>query len=307
MRSLHRLALVAAVAAVTSGAGIFLGFIGTPQVEPVVEFSGVTLAAILISAFAIPRSGAKTGATMPPSFVFTFAVLLLFGRNAAMLVAAACAVTSALVHWRLAHPLLRIIANIATVLGTLAAALAYQALGGPVRPFDWPWHVAPIAATALAYCIVTSASADLLFPLLARRPIDRAWPTSLLGAVPTYVIEASIAVGLVEIFDHRAWQVFVAVAFPLVLLYRAYVEHLNHRADDSRRREVIGSLGEGMCVVDAKGRVILWNDALEQVVGCPRDRALGSPVLQAVPALANTELRRAIDEATASQSARKVV
>src|SRR5437867_3642257 len=133
MRSLHRLALVAAAAALTSGAGIVLGFIGTPQVAALVEFSGVTLAAILVSAFTIPQSGAKSGAVMPPSFVFTFAALLLFGRNAALLVAAACAVTSALVQWRLAHPLHRIIANVATVIGTLAAALAYQALGDPVR------------------------------------------------------------------------------------------------------------------------------------------------------------------------------
>src|SRR5436190_22286162 len=141
MRSLHRLALVAAAAALTSGAAIFFRFIGTPQAEPVVEFCGVTLAAILVSAFTIPQSGAKSGATMPPSFVFTFAALLLFGRNAALLVAAACAATSALVQWRLAHPLHRIIANIATVVGTLPAALVYQALGDPARPFDCPWHV----------------------------------------------------------------------------------------------------------------------------------------------------------------------
>src|SRR5438093_2046647 len=202
MRSLHRLTLVAAAAALTSGAGIFLRFIGTPQVETVVEFSCVTLAAILVSAFTIPHSGAKSGAMMPPSFVLTFAALLLFGRNTAMLVAAACAVTSALVQWRLAHPLHRIIANIATVVGTLAAALVYQALGDPVRSFDWPWRVAPIAATALAYCVVTSASADLLLPLLARRAIDRAWPKSLLNVVPSYVIGAGIAVGLVELLDH---------------------------------------------------------------------------------------------------------
>src|SRR5438132_3649080 len=144
MRSLHRLALVAAAAALTSGAAIFLRFIGTPQVEAFVEFSCVTLAAILVSAFTIPQSGAKSGATMPPSFVFTFAALLLFGRNAALLVAAACAATSALVQWRLAHPLHRIIANIATIVGTLAAALVYQLLAGPARFFDWPWRAAPI-------------------------------------------------------------------------------------------------------------------------------------------------------------------
>src|SRR5712664_3099673 len=109
MRSLHRLAFGAASTALISGAAILLGFVDASNVEAVVEFCAVTLAAMLVSAFAIPRSGAKAGAMMPPSFVFTFAVLLLFGLNAAILVAAAGAVTSGLVQWRLAHPLRRLI------------------------------------------------------------------------------------------------------------------------------------------------------------------------------------------------------
>src|SRR5437867_8115066 len=115
MRSLHRYAVVLAAAAIASSAGILLGFAGEPRSEVVVEFCVITLAAILVSAFAIPQSGAEDGAMMPPSFVFTFAALLLFGRNAATLVAAAAAVTSALVRWRLAHPLRRTIVNSAAL------------------------------------------------------------------------------------------------------------------------------------------------------------------------------------------------
>src|SRR5438874_1214489 len=123
-----------------------------------------------------------------------------------------------------------------TIVGTLAAALVYQTLVGPARSFDWPWRAAPIAATALAYCVVTSASADLLLPLLARRPIDRAWPQSLLGVVPSYVIGAGIAVGLVEMIDQRAWQGFAAVAFPLAAVDLAYCDHPNHPPAPSRPR-----------------------------------------------------------------------
>src|SRR5262249_46455414 len=55
------------------------------------------------------------------------------------------------------------------------------------------------------------------------------------------------------------------------------------------------------------GRVILWNDALEQIVGCPRSRALGSTLASAVPAVANSELNRAVDEALANRGARTLV
>jgi diguanylate cyclase (GGDEF)-like protein len=307
MRSLHRLALAAAATVLASGAAILVGFVTAPNAEAIGEFCGLTFAAVLVSAFAIPRSSASAGATMPPSFVFTFVVLLLFGGDSATLVAAACAVTSALVQWRHGHPLPRVIANVSTVIAMLVAALVYQTLGGPANHFDWPWHAAPIAAAVLAYGIVASATTDLMLPLLAEQPIDRTWPKSLLSAGPSYVIGAAIAVGLVETIDRRAWDVFAVAAFPLLLLYRAYYDHLSRTADDGRRLEVIESLGEGMCVVDTLGHVILWNEALEQILECPRDRALGSPMEHAVPGLANTDLRRALDDALADRRARTVV
>jgi diguanylate cyclase (GGDEF)-like protein len=307
MRSLHRLALAAAATVLASGAAILIGFVTAPNAEAIGEFCGLIFAAALVSAFAIPRSSANAGATMTPSFVFTFVVLLLFGGDAATLVAAACAVTSALVQWRHGHSLPRVIANVSTVIAMLVAALVYQTLGGPANHFDWPWHAAPIAAAVLAYGIVASATTDLMLPLLAEQPIDRTWPKSLLSAGPSYVIGAAIAVGLVETIDRRAWDVFAVVAFPLLLLYRAYHDHLRRSADDGRRLEVIESLGEGMCVLDTLGRVILWNDALEQILECPRDRALGAPVEAAVPALANTDLRRALDETSSDRRPRTVV
>ena len=108
MRWLHRCAVAVAVCAIASSAGILLGFVGEPQIEAAVEFCVITLAAILVSTFAIPQSAAEDEAAMPPSFVFMFAALLLFGRDAATLVAAAAAVASGLVRWRLAHPLRRL-------------------------------------------------------------------------------------------------------------------------------------------------------------------------------------------------------
>jgi diguanylate cyclase (GGDEF)-like protein/PAS domain S-box-containing protein len=306
MPSLHRLALAAAAAALTSGAGILFGFVGAPTAA--VAFSGVTLAAVLASAFAIPRSGAYAGATMRPSFVFTFLALLRFGGDAAILVAVACATTAALVQWRRADPLRHLVANVATVIATLAAAFLYQLTGGPAGAVDWPLRAVPIAAAVLAYWIVMSAITELALPLVAEQAIDRRWPGSLVGVGSAYVIGAAIAVGLAEMLNREAWSVFAVAAFPILLLYRAYDHHLNRSADDERRREVIESLGEGMCVLDSAGRVTLWNDALERITGCPRDQALGRSLEDVLPAPAPyTHVRRALAEAPAARRARTVV
>src|SRR5258706_1792015 len=209
MRWLHRCAVAVAACAIASSAGILLGFVGELQVEAAVEFCVITFAAILVSTFAIPQSAAEDEAAMPPSFVFMFAALLLFGRNAATLVAAAAAVASGLVRWRLAHPLRRILANTATVvIATFVAASAHQLLAGAMGPLDWPWRGVPIAAAVLVYCIATSASADLILPALAKRPVGRAWPKSPLRGGPSYVIGASLGGVLVEMVNHRAWEVF---------------------------------------------------------------------------------------------------
>ena len=44
----------------------------------------------------------------------------------------------------------------------------------------------------------------------------------------------------------------------------------------------------------AMALVTLWNDALERILDCPRERALGRSLVAAVPALGKTELPRAI-------------
>jgi diguanylate cyclase (GGDEF)-like protein/PAS domain S-box-containing protein len=307
MPSVHRLAIAAVATALASGVGILLGIVGAPNAGVAVEFCVVTAAAVLASAFAIPRSGANAGAAMPPSFVFTFAALLGFGSNAAILVAAACAATSALVQWHRGDPLHRVMASAATVIAMFVTALVYQILGGPTGSFDWPWHAAPIAVAVLAHCLVASVVTELMLPLLTEHAIDRTWPKSLLSTGPTYVIGAAIAVGLVETIHRQAWGALAAAAFPLLLLLRAYHHHLGRCAEDRRRREVIESLGEGMCVVDRLGRVTLWNDTLEHLAGCPRDQALGRSLEDVFPAAACTQLRRALADAPAGRRARTIV
>jgi diguanylate cyclase (GGDEF)-like protein/PAS domain S-box-containing protein len=282
---------------------VFLGFADWPQPHRTFEFAGLILAAILTSALAIQQSTAKDWATMPLSFVIDFTSLLLLGPNATMLVAGAGTVTQRLTDSQPSHPSRRMVVNAATIMAaTQAAGLAYQALGGTMGHFMWPWQGMPIAAAVVAYCVVKSASAQIIVPLLTRQPIDRSWPKSMLRGCPGYFIGASLAVGLVEVIDHQMWEVLPVAAVPLYFAYRAYCAHLTWLEEDHRRREVIESLDQGMSVVDSSGLITLWNDALERILVCPRAHALGRSLVGAVPVLSQTDLPRVIKDALANQN-----
>jgi diguanylate cyclase (GGDEF)-like protein/PAS domain S-box-containing protein len=286
------------------GAGMLLGVAGWPQPHRSLEFSGLILAAIL-SSVATQQSIPDDRATMRPSFVIDFTSLLLFGPHATMLVATAGTVTQGLADSQGSHPPRRMLLNAATVMvATQAAGLAHRALGGTMGHFVWPWQALPIAAAVVAYCVVKSASAEVIVPLVTRQPVNRSWPKSVVGEGPNYFIGASLAVGLVEVTDHRMWEVLPVAAVPVYFAYRAYCAYLNRFADEHRRREVIEFLDEGMSVVDSSGRVTLWNEALERIVGCSRERALGRSIVGAAPILAQTELPRAINDALTNRSPR---
>ena len=179
-----------------------------------------------------------------------------------------------------------------------------ETLGGTVGHFVWPWQGVPIAAAVIAYCLVRSASAEILLPLVTRQPINRSWLTSLLRGCPNYFIGASLAVGIVEVIDHRVWEVLPVAAVPLYFAYRAYRAHMTRLDEEHRRREVIESLDQGMSVLDTNGRITLWNDALERIMDCPRQRALGRSLTAAVPALGKTDLPRAISETLTTRTPR---
>ena len=75
--------------------------------------------------------------------------------------------------------------------------------------------------------------------------------------------------------DQGLLEVLPVAAVALYFVYRGYSASVNRLEEEYRRREVIESLGEGMSFVDSNGCVTLWNDALERMLGCPRERALG--------------------------------
>ena len=119
-----------------------------------------------------------------------------------------------------------------------------------------------------------------------------------------YLVGASLAAAIVAILERRVWQLLPVVAGSLYFAYRLYVDYVT-RLDEARHRlEVLGLLEQGMSVVDGDGRVTLWSDALESIVGCSRHRALHQTIADAVPALRGTEVPRAIAATLADRSPR---
>lgn len=296
---------VLAFASAAIGTGILLGLRGWPHPHATFEFSGLILAAILASVPAMRHTKTQDWAVMPSSFVIDFMSLLFLGPHATMLVAAAGTVTHGLTDSQHSHPVRRTLLDTATVLVAIqAAGFAYDTLGGTGRHFTWPGQAVPIAAAIAVYCFATSAIADIIVPLCTRQPVNRSWLTSILRGCPNYCIGASVAVGLVEAIDHRNWQVLLVAAVPLCFAYRAYYAHVNRLDRERRYRDLIESLDEGLSVVDSSGRITLWNDTLERILECPRERAVGRSLAGAVPVLDKTELPRAITDALSSRSPR---
>jgi PAS domain S-box-containing protein len=241
---------------------------------------------------------------MPPSFVINFSALLLFGPHVAMLVATAGALTPGFLGARRASALRpMLVETVFVIVATQSGGLAYRALGGLSGDLMGAWQGLPIAAAVVAYQVAQGALAAVLL-LVAKQPVDRTWPTRALRGCPMYLVGASVAVGLVEVIDHRMWKILPVAAGSLFFAYRMYVDYINRLEEGDHRREVIDFLDQGMSVVDADGRVTIWNDTLERILGCSRERALGQRLVHAVPVLGGTRLPQALKDTLADRTSR---
>ena len=287
-------------------AGALLDVAGLLQPVRPVEFCALILAGVLVSVFVARPASADDRAAMRPSFAIEFAVLLTFGPHAALLPAMA-GILARFVSQQGAPQYLRTLMDIATVAAaTEASGFIHQALGGTRGHFNWPLQAAPIAAAVLAYCAVKVFSAEIVRPLLAKEPINRAWQRVMLVDFPIYITGAAVAVGVVELIDHRMWPPALVAAVPLYFALRTYGDYMCRLDVEHRRGEVIASLEQGMCVVDDAGRVTLWSDTLEHITGASRGQAIGKSLVHAMPLVANTELPRALGETLKDRTARIV-
>src|SRR5262245_42763245 len=286
---------VAALAAVFIGAILLPRLAGWAEPDRMYGLSVLVLVAMTASCLRVQELATTDRAIMPPAFVIVFMTLMLFGPHVAAFVAAAAVLTPAFVFARSSHAQMAVDVVI-LVVATEWAGLVYQSTGGVPGEFDWPWAAVPIAAAVIGYHLVQGVLAEIVVPFVWRRPVNRSWPARALAGSPVYLLGAGVAAALVEVIARGLWDLALLVAGSLFLLYRIYADYVHRLEEEHRRREVIDYLEQGMSVLDRDGRVTLWNDALERMLHCSSERALGHPLTDALPPLARTDLPRAIKE-----------
>jgi diguanylate cyclase (GGDEF)-like protein/PAS domain S-box-containing protein len=286
-----------AFAAAALGAGLLVAAADWPQLARSLEVTSLLLLAILSSAFSAHWPAGPFGAAMRPPFVVAFIALLVHGPAFGVAVAAA----SALAHLLASRSpggfgresLSRAAIPVASI-GAAGGVLLI--LGEKTGSVAWPWQAMPLAAAILTYCLAAGIGTGLILPAVTGQAVDGSWHVRAAASVPPHVIGATIAVALAGLVNQQLWAVLPAAFVPLACCWQSYRAYLYRLEEEGRRREVLHLIDEGMCVVDRSGHVTLWSDALTRIAGCPRERALGRSIADAVPALAASALPRKVQE-----------
>jgi diguanylate cyclase (GGDEF)-like protein/PAS domain S-box-containing protein len=301
MKTLPRPARLYVIAMVAAGT-ILLGCFGElPSRDRWPIFGLLILASILSSTFKLRMPTTKDRSTMSVSFVIDFISLLLLGPHQTMLVAAVGAWCQSTLNVAYRNKGYRILFNVASLIVTVeTAGELYCRIGGTVERLIWPWNAVPLTAAVIAHFLVNTGSVAIAVALSTGQPVLRVWRQNFLWGGPNYFIGAAASALIAELVGHHLWAMLPLGAVPVYLTYRAYSHYVGRLTDEDRHRQVIESLSEGMAVIQRDGRVALWNDALERIIGIPRERVLGKPLLEAVPVLAATALPQVINAALAS-------
>ena len=292
-----------AVAAI--GTGALLGFAGWPEPGRTLEFCALILAGVVTASFAT-RSSTLDWTTMLPSFVVDFTTLLLLGPHATMLVVAAGAVARGLTDPGHALPARRTLMDAAAVLtATLAAGLVYSALGGTTEHFTWPEQALPIAGAVVAYCLVRAVLADVIVPLATRQPVNRSWLRRFLQGCQHYCIggqprdRTRRADRPPELAADAGGGSAAVFRLPRLLGARQRASKTSAAAGRSSSASIRACLSSTAAAGSRSGTTASNTSWAVLAQG-----ALGRPLVAAVPALAKTELPRAIGETLTTRSAR---
>jgi len=164
-RTLSRYPGIHVTTALAVTAPLLLGLAGYPPSARGFEIVGLLLASIAGAALDRRRSTAKVSAT---AFVVDFAALLLGGPVMATIVACfGVVLRNFAVSTRR-----RMLADVAVIVAsTQAAGFVHARLGGTVGHFE-PLQGIPIAAAAVAYCLVRYALLECVVPFVTRQPVN---------------------------------------------------------------------------------------------------------------------------------------
>jgi diguanylate cyclase (GGDEF)-like protein/PAS domain S-box-containing protein len=235
------------------------------------------------------------GLTSPLWFSVQFGALVILGYLPATVVAGIGAATP-----RLKADGVRasVAPTVTAMAAMLVSGLLFNRLARTSNISLWIWQACVVAATVAAYCAVTQGL-TIAWKSIASRSLDRAWRNVSIRDLRNCLIGASAAVLIVYALSHRQLESLPFIVLPLYLIFTSYRDTTERQQIAGQRQAVIESLDEGVCVVGFDGRISMWNSALERMLSCPRDQAIGRSVTEAVPILAGTAVADALSAAIA--------
>ena len=196
------------------------------------------------------------------------------------------------------------------MLATLAAGLLFKRFGGMPRTFElefeWVWQTLLVATTVAGYCavkaVLTCGSRSITL-----RSVDRSWMQTTFRDLRNCAIGASAAMLIVQALTHHLWGPLMFLVLPLPFVYGLVRDQVRQQRVADRQEAVIESIEEGACIIDVDGRVTMWNAALERMLNCPSEQALGRSLTHAVPLLADTTVANAVGASLALGSGPRVL
>ena len=227
-------------------------------------------------------------------FSAQFGALLVAGPVFATLVAAAGAATRAKLR---SGP--RALSTGGAAVAALTSGLLFEWLVAVPNTFEWVWQACVVMATVAAYCAVTTG---VTFVSRSSAPFDKSWMPPALREVRNCVMAASAVSLLVDGISNYQWGLLAFMLLPLYFVFRTVHDATLEDQLSEHRTAVIESINDGICVVDMRGRVTMWNASLERMLNCPRGQAIGRPLGAAVPMLADTSVAKAVEVAIAGGS-----
>ena len=270
------------------------------------ECAALMLAASALSAVSFERSVGGP-VMMPPTFAATFCALLLLGSDAALLVAAIGAATPRWKGGGRRYLVAQILGNVTiAMIATEIAGLVYASLGGAVAAFNSPWQALPIAGAAIGYYLLESGLANVVVSLVRTRSVNRTWARWAIQGCSTFLVGAGLAAAAAEAINHESWGLLVVGILPVTFAYRMYADYVARLDQEDRDRKVVAIRTEGVCVVDRDTRITFWDPSLEWLLDCPRERALGRTVADAISASRKTDLPGAMKDALKDRTSRTI-
>ena len=94
-----------------------------------------------------------------------------------------------------------------TLAATQAASFAYFFVHGVPGMSVWRWIALPVAAGALGYQFSQALLAQVVVPVVSRRPMAAGWFGRTLSASPLYLLGAAAAAIVVGVVDARLWSI----------------------------------------------------------------------------------------------------